>query len=60
MVRKTSGVEVCSGIGVSSGRMEMEASVSMGGFIGGGDAVQKSPVGGVGRKVGMAGEGVRR
>ena len=44
---------------MSSGGMEMEASVS-GGTIGGGDAVQKSPVGGVGRRVGMAGEGVRR
>ena len=48
------------GIGMSSGVMEIEASVSMGGFTGGGDAVRKSPVGGVGRRVGMAGEGVRR
>ena len=53
MVRKTSGVEVCSGIGVSSGAMEIEASVSTGG-----DAVRKSPVGRVGRRVGIAGDGV--
>ena len=45
---------------MSSGGMEMEASVSAGGASGGGDAVRKSPVGGVGRRVGMAGEGVRR
>ena len=60
MVRKTSGVEVCSGIGVSSGVMEIEASVSTGGFSGGGDAVRKSPVGRVGQRVGIAGDGVRR
>ena len=60
MVRKTSGVEVWSGMGVSSEGIEMEASVSVGGFRGGGDAVRKSPVGGVGRRVGMAGDGVRR
>ena len=60
MVRKTSGKEVCSGTGVSSGGTEMEVSVSVGGFRGGGDAVRKSPVGGVGRRVGIAGEGVRR
>ena len=45
---------------MSSGGMEMEASVSMGGFKGGGDAVRKSPTGGVGRREGIAGEGVRR
>ena len=60
MVRKTSGVEVCSGMGVSLGGVEMEASVSTGGFMGGGDAGRKIPVGGVGRRVGIAGEGVRR
>ena len=60
VVWKTPGVEVCSGMGVSSGGIEMEVSVSIGGFMGGGDAVRKSPVGGVGRRVGMAGEGVRR
>ena len=60
MVRKTSGVEVWSGMGVSSGGIETEASVAIGGFMGGGDAVRKSPVGGVGRRVGIAGEGVRR
>ena len=60
MVRKTSGVEVCSGTGVSSGAIEIEVSVSTGGFSGGGDAARKSPVGGVGRRVGIAGDGVRR
>ena len=60
MVRKTSGVVVCSGTGVSSGGIETEASVSIGGSMGGGDAVRKSPVDGVGRRVGIAGEGVRR
>ena len=45
---------------MSSGGIEMEASVSAGGLRGGGDAARKSPTGGVGRRVGMAGEGVRR
>ena len=46
---------------MSSGGMEMEASLSMGGVgAKGGEAVWKSLVGGVGRRVGMAGEGVRR
>ena len=45
---------------MSSGGIEMEASVSAGGASGGGDAVRKSPVGGVGQRVGIAGEGVRR
>ena len=54
-----SGLGVGSGIVMSSGGIEVEASVSMGGVSGGGDAVQKSPVGGVGRRVGIAGDGVR-
>ena len=58
MVRKTSGVDVCSGMGVSSGGMVMEASLSTGGARGG-EAVWKIPVGRVGRRVGIAGEGVR-
>ena len=45
---------------MSSGGRGMETSVSMGGFKGGGDAVRKSLVGGVGQREGMAGEGVRR
>ena len=50
-----------SGRDVSSGFMEMEARVLTGGVgaRGGGEAVRKIPVGGVGRKVGMAGDGVR-
>ena len=62
MVWKGSRAGVCSRIGVSSGEMEMEASCSMGG-VGtavGGEAAQKIPVGGVGRREGMAGEGVCR
>ena len=45
---------------MSSGGMEIEASVSVGRFAGGGDVGRKSPVGGVGLRVGMAGEGVCR
>ena len=45
---------------MSSEGIEMEARVSVGGLGGGGDAGRKSPVGGVGRRVGMAGDGVRR
>ena len=61
MVWKGSGADVRSGIGVSSGGMVMEASVSTGGMgARGGEAVWKILVGSVGRRVGMAGEGVRR
>ena len=61
MVQKISGVGVGSVIGMSSGGMEMEVSVSTGGVgFKGGEAVRKSPVGGVGRRVGIAGDGVRR
>ena len=56
-----SGAVVCSGMGMSSGEMEMEASLSTGGVgARGGEAVRKIPVGRVGRRVGIAGEGVRR
>ena len=53
MVRKRSRLGVGSGMDMSSGEMEIEASVSTGG-----DAVRKSPVGRVGRRVGIAGDGV--
>ena len=51
-----------SGAGGFSGEMETEVSSPVGGSgaRGGGDAVQKIPMGGVGQRVGMAGEGVRR
>ena len=39
--------------------MESSGSVGGSGMRGGGDVVQKIPVGGVGRKEGIAGEGVR-
>ena len=61
MVWKIAGVVVCSGIGVSSGGIVMEASLSTGGAgARGGEAVRKIPVGRVGRRVGIAGEGVHR
>ena len=60
MVRKISGFGVSSGGMEISGVRETEASVSVGRADGGGDAVRKRPVGGVGRRVGMAGDGVRR
>ena len=47
--------------GFSEGReTEVSCSTSGVGTRGGGDAVRKIPVGGVGRRVGIAGEGVRR
>ena len=60
MVRKISGLGVSSGGMETLGVIEMEASVSMGGASGGGDAVRKRPAGGVGRRVGIAGDGVHR
>ena len=61
MVRKFSGVVVCSGMGMSSGGAVMEASPSTGrAGAKGGEAVRKIPVGRVGRRVGIAGEGVCR
>ena len=61
MVRKGSGVVVSSGMGMSLGVMVMEVSLSMGGVgARGGEAVRKFPTGRVGRRVGMAGDGVRR
>ena len=54
-------MDVSSGIGMSSGGMVMEASLSTGGVgARGGEAVRKIPVGRVGRRVGIAGDGVRR
>ena len=56
-----SGAVGCSGRGASSGEMVMEVSLSMGGVgAKGGEAGRKIPVGWVGRRVGIAGEGVRR
>ena len=61
MVRKRSGEGVHSGMGMSLGGAEMEVSLSTGGVgAEGGEAVWKIPVGRVGRRVGIAGEGVRR
>ena len=60
-LRKMSGAAGCSGRGMSSGGMVREVSLSTGGVgAKGGEAGRKIPVGRVGRRVGMAGEGVRR